>query len=671
MGPAFRCFICDKLCHGVRYHVPDQDTSTACWSPEESETLPKAASTGSQTASGEEVQEVLLFGGDEDSNEIMPSLRAWLEHLQLGHHLEKAMEWCQEMGAAEMDEIRENWEDFAEHLGLSDEEREYLAEACQPQDLSPLPALAASKSRETFGPEAAPYVMQEKLGQGATATVYRCKRGEEEFAVKVIDLHRFCLHPGFDKLRQQIMREMSLLLMLQHRNIVKLVDVSESSHTFFMVMELVRGGDLSEYLLSKPDRHMDDREACHVFLQIVDGLCHIHSKNIVHRDLKPQNILLVDRPEEVRDRRHKPKPVEVKLSDFGHSKLVRDGYTFARSHVGTPQYLAPEVASISKCNYDERADLWSLGVVLYVMLTGQYPFRSSEDPAYHQGRFSFRGSGRAEELMAGLIRRRPEDRMPLEQCLLSAWVQSNRPKAPPRIPRQITASSLAAAPAPVREFRIRLPKAPKKVSDFKSELDMFSLRHKVSASLQLLEVVVTFTDGPEGSMETAWSELWELLHRNCPALKKCNGMFPDSHANSPMNMHSDPMLDQEQEALNSIYGADFEALSDYEWLVNVGQGTFLRVNLPGGYPGTEPPAVQVECPHGTAPSIQQSLENCWTPGEVCVFEMVECLRAAVEPACAAPPTEGSGDETPSPLTPAKVVGSSGRRLTSQNVSFEW
>eukprot|EP00434_Breviolum_minutum_P029661 symbB.v1.2.026219.t1/scaffold2601.1/size77851/4 len=231
---------------------------------------------------------------------------------------------------------------------------------------------------------------------------------------------------------------------------------------------------------------MDDKEACHVFLQIVDGLMHIHSKNIVHRDLKPQNILLAEPPEDVTSsaRRSKAKPIEVKLSDFGHSKLVRDGYTNARSHVGTPQYLAPEVAS-TLARYDERADLWSLGVVLYVMLTGHYPFNSSEDPAYRQGSFKFRGSGcsgRAEELLAGLIKRRPEDRLSLEQCLRSAWVSSfsekkqRQPAVCPLIPENHT-----------KEFRIRLPRAPKNVSSFKQELDTFSLRHKLSASLLILE----------------------------------------------------------------------------------------------------------------------------------------------------------------------------------------
>lgn len=590
-----------------------------------------------------------------DQEDLIRNLGLWLELLDLGHYLDQAKEWCHEMGAAEMEEVRENWEEFAAHLGLSGEEWESLAEACQPQNLQIL--LPAAKSRETFGDEQMPYVMQEKLGQGATATVYRCKRGDEEFAVKVIDLHRFSLHQSYEKMRHHIMREMSLLLMLQHRNIVKFIAFEEAPHTIFLVMELIRGGDLSEYLLQMPNGHMDDKEACHVFLQIVDGLMHIHSKNIVHRDLKPQNILLAEPPEDVTSsaRRSKAKPIEVKLSDFGHSKLVRDGYTNARSHVGTPQYLAPEVAS-TLARYDERADLWSLGVVLYVMLTGHYPFNSSEDPAYRQGSFKFRGSGcsgRAEELLAGLIKRRPEDRLSLEQCLRSAWVSSfsekkqRQPAVCPLIPENHT-----------KEFRIRLPRAPKNVSSFKQELDTFSLRHKLSASLLILEVVVNFnSDVSEELMEAARSELWDILHRYCPALKRSN-MFPGEAASGTSSPHgadnANPMVQEEHEVLSSIYGPDFEALSDWEWLVNVGHGTFLRVKLPAGYPTLEAPMVQVECPHGTAPNVQQDLEDCWSPGSVCVFQMVEILEKAVKDTVKEGSEDTSTETTPVMPVPAVV-----------------
>ncbi|CAK9001802.1 Death-associated protein kinase 3 (DAP kinase 3) (DAP-like kinase) (Dlk) (MYPT1 kinase) (Zipper-interacting protein kinase) (ZIP-kinase) [Durusdinium trenchii] len=675
---AFRCFCCDKQIHdGVRYQLAGQDSSTSCWSPQESQEtlcqhlleslleLPKAKSTGSNESRGSsEVSESRgvstrqgtweMAEEPEESWELLRSLGPWLELLQLGHYWDQAKQWCQEMGAAEMEEVKENWELFADDLGLNEEERESLAEACLPQEMSPL--LPAAKSRETFGDEAMPYVLQEKLGEGATAKVYKCKKGDEEYAVKVIDLHRLCLNPGYEKIKHTIMREMRLLLMLQHRNIVKLVDFQEQQHTIFLVMELIRGGDLWEYLLGKPNGHLDDKEACHLFLQIVDGLSHIHSKNIVHRDLKPQNILLAAPAtfEEATGRQKSlPTPVEVKLSDFGHSKLVRDGYTYGRSYVGTPQYLSPEVANQKR--YDERADLWSLGVVLYVMLTGSYPFRTSEDPAYFQGRFSFRGNRYAEELIHGLIKKSPHDRMSLEQCLQSTWVQlngSDLTRGPSA--RSLTTTSTANDLVGTKECRIRLPRKPKNVAAFKTELETFSLKHRLSANLENLDVLVSFScDMPEEMIEATKSELWEILHRNCPGLKRSN-LFPEGPTSPENRASSNPILHQEHEALASIYTTDFEAWNDYEWVVKVGSDTHLRVQLPAGYPHSEPPIVSVECPRGTAPKVQRELENCWSAGsEGCVFQMVEILRAAVDAMPKLDTESGAAVESPGEEPPVK------------------
>merc|ERR1719191_1439783 len=131
-------------------------------------------------------------------------------------------------------------------------------------------------------------------------------------------------------------------------------------------MELVGGGELFDHIVGRG--RLPEDEARYVFLQIVEGLKYIHSKNIIHRDLKPENILI--------DQKHSRQGLlEVKLSDFGHSKLINDGYSTALTRVGTPQYWAPEVSDPAKAalGYTQAVDLWSLGVVLYVMLIGSYP----------------------------------------------------------------------------------------------------------------------------------------------------------------------------------------------------------------------------------------------------------------------------------------------------------
>merc|ERR1719191_1888950 len=179
-------------------------------------------------------------------------------------------------------------------------------------------------------------------------------------------------------------------------------------------MELVGGGELFDHIVGRG--RLPEDEARYVFLQIVEGLKYIHSKNIIHRDLKPENILI--------DQKHSRQGLlEIKLSDFGHSKLVRDGYSTALTRVGTPQYWAPEVSEADMLGpegYDERVDLWSLGVVLYVMLVGTYPFDGVSAPIEHQRRaanFQFEGNAQAENLLRSLICVDPKKRLSLDKCL--------------------------------------------------------------------------------------------------------------------------------------------------------------------------------------------------------------------------------------------------------------
>eukprot|EP00913_Durusdinium_trenchii_P034425 g32206.t1 len=199
-----------------------------------------------------------------------------------------------------------------------------------------------------------------------------------------------------------------------------------------------------------------------------------------------------------------------------------------------------------------------------------------------------------------------------------------------------------------------LPRKPKNVAAFKTELETFSLKHRLSANLENLDVLVSFScDMPEEMIEATKSELWEILHRNCPGLKRSN-LFPEGPTSPENRASSNPILHQEHEALASIYTTDFEAWNDYEWVVKVGSDTHLRVQLPAGYPHSEPPIVSVECPRGTAPKVQRELENCWSAGsEGCVFQMVEILRAAVDAMPKLDTESGAAVESPGEEPPVK------------------
>lgn len=267
------------------------------------------------------------------------------------------------------------------------------------------------------------YEILEELGRGSTATVYRCRRGEEVFAAKVIDLSATRLHHHSDCITTRMRQEVSIHLSLKHPRVVCLHEVLEVASTnepprLHLVMELVEGGDLFSNIVSQG--FLREAVARPVFRQIIEGLMFIHSKDIVHRDLKPENILVAKRSSS-------GEPMEVKLTDFGHAKLGQSGLVVGWTCVGSCPYMAPEVwnSCRSRRGYDQMADLWSLGVVLYLMLMAKLLFDNpSEATCDRIASMCFREdlSGSARAAIKALIRKSPKARLPLERCLAHAWV---------------------------------------------------------------------------------------------------------------------------------------------------------------------------------------------------------------------------------------------------------
>lgn len=557
-------------------------------------------------------------------------LTPWLTSIGLHQHLDQAIVWCDTMGACEIQEVEENWEELADYLGLQGSERESLAGACSastssapgqdglasqsacternvdlPQcELQPLrPAI---NELRTFGPAEAPYEIIERLGEGATATVYRCTRGEEQFAAKVMKLERLRLQPQFDELLRLMHREVSLLWTLQHHKIVQLHDVVEMPLQLIIVMELMDGGPLFDYIVSHPRGRLADEESRHIFVQLVEGLRYIHSKGVVHRDLKPENILIDSASSQ-------PGLPEVKLSDFGHSKLIHDGYTHAQSTVGTRQYWAPEVTDRCSRTYDERVDLWSLGVVLYVMLMGTYPFQG-DGP---RTSFAFRGSRYVDELVRGLIRVRPSSRMTLDQCLQSPWVESRGPAQISKLPSDHEADR--------PELRLRLPRAPPDISLLKADLCMYSRKYRAAANICWLEVVVRFSAGTrEEAMRQASDELELIITHHVPDFKD------DADNGEPLDEETEQARAVELESLQAIYDSEFEVLTKTEWSVRLREDAVFRAQLKPGYPFTEPPSVTVECAHGLLPAgFLDDMSASWHAGDFCICQWAESVRDAL------------------------------------------
>ncbi|XP_021940164.1 serine/threonine-protein kinase D3 [Zootermopsis nevadensis] len=202
----------------------------------------------------------------------------------------------------------------------------------------------------------------EVLGSGQFGIVYGGvhRKSGRSVAIKVIDKMRFPT-----KQEAQLKNEVSILQNLSHCGVVNLERMFETSERIYVVMEKLKG-DMLEMILSSQNGRLSERITKFLITQILVALKHLHSENIVHCDLKPENVLLSsdsDFP-------------QVKLCDFGFARIIGEK-SFRRSVVGTPAYLAPEV--LRNKGYDRSLDMWSVGVIVYVSLSGTFPFNEDED----------------------------------------------------------------------------------------------------------------------------------------------------------------------------------------------------------------------------------------------------------------------------------------------------
>ncbi|WKX91543.1 hypothetical protein Q1695_009960 [Nippostrongylus brasiliensis] len=261
------------------------------------------------------------------------------------------------------------------------------------------------------------------LGRGSFSVVRRCERIEDGalFAVKIVS-QRFAT---------QAQRESRILDIVKgHVNIVRLIDVHSDPLHFYIVMELLTGQELLKRL--RKLEKFTEAEAADIMRQLVSAVGFLHSKRIVHRDLKPENILFESEDSNAR----------LRLVDFGFARLLP---TCVEQQLKTPcftlQYAAPEVLDLGDTlpEYNEQCDLWSLGVVLFTMLSGQVPFhaRSKTESAteimqrIRKAEFSFEGdawravSVEAKQLINGLLTVDPKKRLSMQELSRHAWLHSS------------------------------------------------------------------------------------------------------------------------------------------------------------------------------------------------------------------------------------------------------
>ena len=201
------------------------------------------------------------------------------------------------------------------------------------------------------------YEILERIGTGGMAVVYkaRCHRLNRLVAIKILKPEL----ASDAEFRRRFHDESQAVAMLSHANIVAVYDVSQSDNLDYIVMELVDGMTLKQYM-QKRGAPLNWREALHFITQIVRALGHAHSRGIIHRDIKPQNIMVL-------------RDGSVKVTDFGIARVASAAQaTLTQEALGSVHYISPEQARGS--HIDGRSDLYSAGVVLYEMLTGRLPF---------------------------------------------------------------------------------------------------------------------------------------------------------------------------------------------------------------------------------------------------------------------------------------------------------
>uniref|UniRef100_A0A8C8M723 Ribosomal protein S6 kinase n=1 Tax=Oncorhynchus tshawytscha TaxID=74940 RepID=A0A8C8M723_ONCTS len=258
------------------------------------------------------------------------------------------------------------------------------------------------------------YEVKEEVGLGAYSVCKRCihKITSVEYAVKIID-----------RVKKDPSEEIEILLRYgQHPNIITLKDVYDDGRYVYLVMELMRGGELLDRILYQ--KCFSEREASVLLCTITKTVEYLHSQGVVHRDLKPSNLLYVD---ETGD------PESIRICDFGFAKQLRAENGLLMTPCYTANFVAPEV--LKKQGYDAACDIWSLGILLYTMLAGFTPFANGPDDTPEEilarigsGKYALTGgnwdtvSDDAKDIVTKMLHVDPHQRLTAPQVLRHQWI---------------------------------------------------------------------------------------------------------------------------------------------------------------------------------------------------------------------------------------------------------
>lgn len=276
----------------------------------------------------------------------------------------------------------------------------------------PVPSSKSGKRFEEL------YRLKGVLGTGAFSTVrmgYHRSNKDKTYAVKCVNRKKLTAED-----EAALLDEVAILKEMKHMHIIRLYDFFKESSTYYLVMEEMDGGELFDRIVAKA--YYNEKEARDTCMIILEAVGYMHENNVAHRDLKPENLLLVSKSDDS----------EVKIADFGFAKKVYAECTLS-TQCGTPGYVAPEILQGDK--YDQRADMWSVGVILYILLGGYPPFiENTQRELFRKikrGAYEFHEeywgtvSKDARELIRSLLTVKPSERLSAEQALKNKWIRGD------------------------------------------------------------------------------------------------------------------------------------------------------------------------------------------------------------------------------------------------------
>ncbi|XP_034391077.1 serine/threonine-protein kinase H1 homolog [Cyclopterus lumpus] len=286
-----------------------------------------------------------------------------------------------------------------------------------PSDLSDPQRKKVAKYRAKFDPRVtAKYDIKALIGRGSFSRVVRVehKSTRQPYAIKMIETR-------YREGREVCESELCVLRRVRHTNIIQLMEVFETAERVYMVMELATGGELFDRIIARGS--FTERDATRVLQMVLDGVKYLHTLGITHRDLKPENLLYY----------HPGSDSKIIITDFGLASSRKKGdECLMKTTCGTPEYIAPEI--LVRKPYTNAVDMWALGVISYILLSGTMPFEDDNRMRLYRqilkGKYSFSGepwpsvSNLAKDFVERILTVDPSERLTAGQAFKHPWVVS-------------------------------------------------------------------------------------------------------------------------------------------------------------------------------------------------------------------------------------------------------